>query len=170
MIFQSMESSNFPSTWKNQLQLQASFYIIYIISFIYLLAVLGLCCCASFSLVVAFGSCFLVAVDRLLTAVACLAADHGHQGAWALVVGMWAQQLWLPGLEHRFNSCGTQAQLLFGMWNLPGPGTERMTPALAGRFFITEPPGKPLQAGLISISLLPSGYVTSGQYLNLSEF
>jgi len=29
------------------------------------------------------------------------------------------------------------------MWDLPGPGTERISPALAGRFFTTEPPWKP---------------------------
>ena len=32
---------------------------------------------------------------------------------------------------------------LWGMWNLPRSGTEPMSPALAGRFFTTEPPGKP---------------------------
>ena len=30
------------------------------------------------------------------------------------------------------------------MWDLPGPGTKLMPPASAGRFFPTEPPGKPL--------------------------
>ena len=30
------------------------------------------------------------------------------------------------------------------MWDLPGPGLEPMSPALAGRFLTTEPPGKPL--------------------------
>ena len=29
------------------------------------------------------------------------------------------------------------------MWNLPGSGIEPVSPTLAGRFFITEPPGKP---------------------------
>ena len=29
------------------------------------------------------------------------------------------------------------------MWNLPGSGIKPVSPALAGRFFITEPPGKP---------------------------
>ena len=44
--------------------------------FIYLfLAVLGLCCCMGFSLVVR-GGYFLVAVDKLLTAVDFLAAEH----------------------------------------------------------------------------------------------
>ena len=27
-------------------------------------------------------------------------------------------------LEHRFNTCGAQAYLLYGMWDLPGPGIE----------------------------------------------
>ena len=29
------------------------------------------------------------------------------------------------------------------MWDLPGPGIGPVSPALAGRFFTTEPPGKP---------------------------
>ena len=29
------------------------------------------------------------------------------------------------------------------MWDLPGPGIEPTLPALAGRFFTTEPPGQP---------------------------
>ena len=29
------------------------------------------------------------------------------------------------------------------MWDLPGPGIELLSPALAGGFFTTEPPGKP---------------------------
>ena len=29
------------------------------------------------------------------------------------------------------------------MWDLPGPGTEPVSPASAGRFLATEPPGKP---------------------------
>ena len=46
-------------------------------------------------------------------------------------------------LERRLCSCGTQASLLHGMWDLPGPGLEPVSPALAGRFLTTEPPGKP---------------------------
>ena len=41
-----------------------------------------------------------------------------------------------------FSSCGTRAQLLRGMWDLPGPGIEPMSPALAGGFLTTAPPGK----------------------------
>ena len=45
-------------------------------------------------------------------------------------------------LEHRLNSWGPRAQLLCGMCHLPRPGIEPMSPALAGGFFTTEPPGK----------------------------
>ena len=41
------------------------------------------------------------------------------------------------------SSCGVWAYLLHGMRALPGPGVEPVSPALAGRFFTTEPPGKP---------------------------
>ena len=43
----------------------------------------------------------------------------------------------------RASHCGSaQAQLLHGMWDLPGPGLEPMSPALAGGFLTTVPPGK----------------------------
>ena len=43
----------------------------------------------------------------------------------------------------RLSSCGSRAQLLRGMWDLPRPGLEPASPALAGRFSTTAPPGKP---------------------------
>ena len=57
------------------------------------------------------------------------------EGMRALVVAF------LLALEHRLNSCGAQAQLHVG--SSPEPGIELMSPALAGGFFTTEPPGKP---------------------------
>ena len=45
-------------------------------------------------------------------------------------------------LEHKLNGCGSQAELLCGLWDLLGPGIQPMSPALADRFFTTEPPGK----------------------------
>ena len=45
--------------------------------------------------------------------------------------------------ELRLSSCGAWAQLLRGMWDLPGPGIEPMSLALAGGFLTTAPPGKP---------------------------
>ena len=46
-------------------------------------------------------------------------------------------------LDHRPSSCGAQAYLLHGMWDLPGPGLEPVSPALAGGFSTTVPPGEP---------------------------
>ena len=43
----------------------------------------------------------------------------------------------------RLSSCGSLAQLLRGMWDLPRPGLKPVSPALAGRFSTTAPPGKP---------------------------
>ena len=43
----------------------------------------------------------------------------------------------------RLSSCGSRAQSLRGMWDLPRPGLEPVSPALAGRFSATAPPGKP---------------------------
>ena len=51
--------------------------------------------------------------------------------------GSWA-------LERRLSSCGAQTQLLHGMWDLPGPGLEPLSPALADRFLTIAPPGKSL--------------------------
>ena len=45
-------------------------------------------------------------------------------------------------LESRLSSCGAWAQLLCGMWDLPGPGIEPVSPALTGRFLTTVPPRK----------------------------
>ena len=43
----------------------------------------------------------------------------------------------------RLSSCGSRAQLLRGMWDPPSPGLEPVSPAPAGRFSATAPPGKP---------------------------
>ena len=53
-----------------------------------------------------------------------------------------------PAAEHRpqtrrLSNCGSWAELLRGMWDLPRPGLEPMSPASAGRFSTTAPPGKP---------------------------
>ena len=44
--------------------------------------------------------------------------------------------------EHSLSS-SAWALLLHSMWDPPGPGTAPMSPALAGGFFTTEPPGNP---------------------------
>ena len=52
-------------------------------------------------------------------------------------------------LECRICICGTWAQLLRGIWNLPGPGIEPVSPALAGGFLSIVPPGKSITLFLI---------------------
>ena len=61
-------------------------------------------------------------------------------------------------VEHRFqtrrlSNCGSWAQLLHGMLDLPRPGLELVSPALAGRFSTTVPPGKPRTMSSLYIRL-----------------
>ena len=88
------------------------------------MAVLGLRFCAR-----AFSSCgkrgpLFIAVRGPLTIAASPVAEHRLQ-------------------TRRLSTCGSRAQLLRGMWDLPRPGLESVSPALAGRFSTTAPPGKP---------------------------
>ena len=62
-------------------------------------------------------------------------------------LGAWASVVVARGLS----SCGTRAYLLRGMLDLPGPGHEPVSPALAGGFLTPVPPGKPLHYFLDSI-------------------
>ena len=85
---------------------------------------LGLRFCAR-----AFSSCgkwgpLLIAVRGPLTTTASPVAEHRLQ-------------------MRRLSSCGSRAQPLRGMWDLPRPGLEPVSPALAGRLSTTAPPGKP---------------------------
>ena len=69
--------------------------------------------------------------------------------AWALgtqasvVVARRLSSCGLQALELRLSSCGTRAYLLHSVWDPPGPGLELVSPASAGRFLTTVPPGKP---------------------------
>ena len=77
----------------------------------------------------AFSSCgergpLFIAVRGPLIIVASLVAEHRLQ-------------------THRLSSCGSRAWLLRSTWDLPRPGLEPVSPALAGRFSTTAPPGKP---------------------------
>ena len=101
----------------------------------------GLQCCVGFSLVAEGGGYSLVAV-RGLIAVASLGAGHRLWGSWASALLAHGPVLQLPGSKHSLSSCGAQAWLLPGVWDLPGSGIKPVSPALAGRFFTTEPPGK----------------------------
>ena len=49
----------------------------------------------------------------------------------------------MRALECRLSSCGARAWLLCSVWDLPKPGLEPVSPALAGGFLTTAPAGKP---------------------------
>ena len=94
------------------------------------MAVLGLRFCVR-----AFSSCgkrgpLFIAVHGPLTTAASLVAEHRLQ-------------------TRRLSNCGSRAQLLCGVWDLPRPGLEPVSPALAGRLSTTAPPGKPIPPFLI---------------------
>ena len=109
---------------------------------------LGLCFCVR-----AFSSCgkwgpLFIAVRGPLTVAA-----HGLQ-------------------TRRLSSCGSRVQLLCGMCDLSRPGLEPVSPALAGRFSTSVPPGKPpgktpvrtlklFLYGIVTLGLLGSCYPRS---------
>ena len=71
----------------------------------------------------------------------CRARAPGMRASVVVACGL--SSCGLQALERRLSSCCTRAQLLRGMWDLPGPGLEPVSPALAGGFLTTAPPGKP---------------------------
>ena len=133
---------------------QEIFFLIYFI-FIYFLAVLHLHCCArAFSICSERGYCSLQCTGFSLrwllflrsTGSRCM--GFSSCGTWALEhagfssCGTQVSSYGSQALECRLSSCGARAQLLRGMWDLPGPGIEPVAPALAGRVLTTVPPGK----------------------------
>ena len=85
----------------------------------------------------AFSSCgeqgpLFIAVHGPLTIAASLVVEHRLQ-------------------TRRLSSYGSRAQLLRGMYDLPRPGLEPVSPALAGRFSTTAPPGKPQGSALLRL-------------------
>ena len=68
----------------------------------------------------------------------------GHSSSWCAGLSLSRPLIAEHRLQTcRLSSCGSRAELLRGMWDLPRPGLEPASPALAGRFSTTAPPGKP---------------------------
>ena len=113
------------SNFKKCLFMSSAHFFFINFFFIYLvLAVLGLRFCAWASSSCGERGPLFIAVHGPLTVAASLVAGHRLQ-------------------TRRLSSCGLRAQLLRGMWYLPRPGLEPVSPALAGGFSTTAPPGKP---------------------------
>ena len=90
-------------------------------------------------------------------------------GAWAsVVVAHGLSSCSSQALERRLSSRGAWAQLLHGMWDRPGPGLEPVSPALAGVFLTTEPPGKPQHELLSSPMFSVNVYTLAPFSLNKS--
>ena len=70
----------------------------------------------------------------------CRARALGMQASVVVACGL--SSCGSQALERRLNSCGARALLPHSMWDLPGPGLEPTSPALAGGFLTTAPPGK----------------------------
>ena len=64
--------------------------------------------------------------------------DFSRAGVQASVVRVMSS----VGKVHGLSSCGTGPYLLRGVWDLPEPGIEPMSPALTGGLLTTGPPGK----------------------------
>ena len=79
-----------------------------------------------------------------------VAASRGYSSLWCAGFSLqWLLLLRNMGSRQvGFSSCGLQAQLLYSMWDLPGPAIEPVSPALAGGFMTTGPPGKSLELTL----------------------
>ena len=69
----------------------------------------------------------------------------GHASSWCTGLSLSRPLVAEHRLQtRRLSNCGSRAELLRGMWDLPRPGLKPASPALAGRFSTTAPPGKPL--------------------------
>ena len=105
------------------------------------------------SLVVESEGYSLVAECRLI-AGASLVAEHGFYGEQASVaVALRLSSSVLQAPEYRPGSCGTRAQLPHGMWNLPRPEFEQVSPVPQSGA-ATRPSEKPLLTFSASILLL----------------
>ena len=119
------------------------FHAVFFFNLFLFLAALGLRCCTR-----AFSGCgerglLFFAVHGLLHRSGFSCCRARALGAWAsVVVAHRLSRCGSQALERRLSSCGARTQLLRGMWDLPGPGLEPVSPALAGGFLTTAPPGK----------------------------
>ena len=117
-------------------------YVFQLVFTQFVLAVLDRHCCVDFPPVAASGGDSAVAVQRLLTAAASLAVDAGsracglqplyHMGSVAVAPRLQSTLLWHTSLVAPRHVGSSLIR------------DQTVSPALAGRFFSTQSPGKPL--------------------------
>ena len=135
--FGSVPSSLF--FWKRLFRIGVTALFIYLLIYLFtylFLAVLGLHCCVWLSVVAASGVYSSLWYAGFSFRWLLLLQSTGSRRAGFSNCGTQA-------LERRLSSCGMWAYLLHGVWDLPGPGLEPMSPALAAGFLTTTPPEKP---------------------------
>ena len=79
-----------------------------------------------------------------------LVSECGLQGTQAAVAAACGSVAAAPGLQSP-GSVVSRVLLLHGRWDLPLPGIQPVSSALAGGFFTTEPPGKPSLPSMESV-------------------
>ena len=112
-------------------------FLKFLLRYFYILVVLGLHCCADFSLAAVSRGYSLLVVRRLLTAVPSLVVEHGLYGALAsvgVIAGLSSTGSVVGG--HGL-SCSTACGIFLGQ------GLKLCLLHLQAGSFITEPPGKP---------------------------
>ena len=123
-------------SWMFKFVLCGSFIFLYLFYLLIFGVTWSLLLCTGFLQLWRVGAAFLLECEgfslrQLLLLWSCGARARGHG----------FQQFQSPALEYGLSSCA-QAQLPHGMWNLPGPGIKLVSPALAGGFLTTGPPGE----------------------------
>ena len=90
---------------------------------------------------------YVCAESLFLSGLSLVAASTGY--SWLQHSDLSLQRLLLPqsadSRVHMLSSCAAWAWLLLCMWNLPRPGIEPMSPALAGRFYPLCHQGSPVR-------------------------
>ena len=126
---------------------QEGFGFFFLNKFIYLFIYFWLCW-----VFVAVRGLSVVAVSRGYSLLQCagfslswllLLWSTGSRSAGFSSCGTWFQQLWLVGSRAQAQYLWCTGLVAPRMWDLPRPGLEPVSLALAGKFLTTAQPGKP---------------------------
>ena len=148
--------AGFPDVFQSNFQFNCLYFILFYF-FKYLLRH-----CRKFIYLFYFWLCWVFISVRGLSPVA---ASGGHSSSRCAGLSLSRPLVAEHRLQtHRLSSCGSRAQLLRGTWDLPRPGLEPVSPALAGRFSTTASPGKP---SLIVFKFGFNSFIFSSQTLKL---
>ena len=139
---QRLKSDNSMGYQKTLRQSQASQILVLALLLSFFLLLLFFLMWMHFYLFIYFWLCWVFVSVRGLSLVV---ASRGHSSSQCAGLSLSRPLVAEHRLQTcRLSSCGSRAQLLRGIWDLPRPGLEPVSPALAGRFSTTAPPGKPL--------------------------